>query len=248
MPFLFLSPSTQEYNPYINFGDEEYWMNALADEMEPYLRASGINVTRNDPSLTVSGSIRLSNAGNYDFHLALHSNAAPESLAGRLRGIDIYYYPGREAAQRMAELLQQTLEVVYPLPDRVTVRTSTSLAELRDTRAPSVLAELGYHDNLEDALWIQHNLGEIARALTLAVTEYFGLPFLEPMRGYAGAASQESGNLNLRGGPGTEFPILGKIPQGARVQVINRYGDWLVVDYAGTIGYANGAYIRPENT
>ena len=64
MPFLFLSPSTQEYNPYINFGDEEYWMNALADEMEPYLRASGINVTRNDPSLTVSGSIRLSNAGN----------------------------------------------------------------------------------------------------------------------------------------------------------------------------------------
>ena len=35
MPFLFLSPSTQEYNPYITTGNEEYWMNELADRMMP---------------------------------------------------------------------------------------------------------------------------------------------------------------------------------------------------------------------
>ena len=34
MPFLFLSPSTQEYNAYVNYGTEEFWMNALADAME----------------------------------------------------------------------------------------------------------------------------------------------------------------------------------------------------------------------
>ena len=45
MPFLFLSPSTQEYNPYVTSGNEEYWMNRLADRMVPYLEASGINVT-----------------------------------------------------------------------------------------------------------------------------------------------------------------------------------------------------------
>mgnify|MGYP003212046302 len=49
MPFLFLSPSTQYFNPYVTTGDERYWMNALADEMMPYLHASGITVTRNDP-------------------------------------------------------------------------------------------------------------------------------------------------------------------------------------------------------
>ena len=110
MPYLFLSPSTQEYNPYINYGTEESWMNALADAMEPLLRASGINVTRNDPEKTVTNSIRMSNAGNYDFHLALHSNAAPEALAGKLRGIDIYHYPGREEALRMARILKENLE------------------------------------------------------------------------------------------------------------------------------------------
>ena len=112
MPFLFLSPSTQEFNPYITSGNEEYWMNRIADEMEPYLRASGINVTRNDPSQPVSAAIRLSNAGNYGLHLALHSNAAPAALSGRLRGVDIYYYPGKAAAQRAAELNLSPVEKI----------------------------------------------------------------------------------------------------------------------------------------
>ena len=46
MPFLFLSPSTQDFNPYVTTGNEQYWMNRIADEMEPYLRASGVNFTR----------------------------------------------------------------------------------------------------------------------------------------------------------------------------------------------------------
>ena len=88
MPFLFLSPSTQYFNPYITTGDERYWMNALADEMTPYLHASGITVTRNDPDGSAAQSIRDSNASRQDFHLALHSNAAPQALSGRLRGGD----------------------------------------------------------------------------------------------------------------------------------------------------------------
>ena len=38
MPNLFLSPSVQEFNPYVNgLGTEEYYMNLIADAMEPYL-------------------------------------------------------------------------------------------------------------------------------------------------------------------------------------------------------------------
>ena len=75
MAFLYLSPSTQEYNPYVNGGNEEYYMNLLADELEPYLHASGISFTRNTPDMTAATSIAASNAGDYDLHLALHSNA-----------------------------------------------------------------------------------------------------------------------------------------------------------------------------
>ena len=83
MPIIYLSPSTQENNLYVNGGTEEEWMNRLADAMEPYLTASGIRYSRNTPDMTAASSIRASNAGNYDLHLALHSNAAPEGSTVR---------------------------------------------------------------------------------------------------------------------------------------------------------------------
>ena len=65
MPSLFLSPSVQQFNPYVNgLGSEEYYMNLIADAMEPYLYASGISFTRNDPDAPLSQAIALSNAGN----------------------------------------------------------------------------------------------------------------------------------------------------------------------------------------
>ena len=42
MPTLYLSPSTQENNYYVNGGTEEQYMNLLADKMVLFLDASGI--------------------------------------------------------------------------------------------------------------------------------------------------------------------------------------------------------------
>ena len=92
MPTVYLSPSTQEYNLFAGGGTEEYYANLITDAMIPYLRASGINFVRNDPGGTVNDSVNSSNSGNYDLHLAIHSNAAPERLSGALRGPDVYYY------------------------------------------------------------------------------------------------------------------------------------------------------------
>ena len=65
LPKIFLSPSTQEWNKYATEGNEELYMNLLADRMEPYLRSSGIAFDRNDPDRNVQGAIQDSNAGQY---------------------------------------------------------------------------------------------------------------------------------------------------------------------------------------
>ncbi len=243
MPYLYLSPSTQEANPYINTGSEEYWMNLVADAMEPYLRAAGINVTRNTPEMTAYTSILQSNAGSYDFHLALHSNASPESMAGQLRGTDVYYYPSRVEGLRMANILVDNLKEIYPDPSRVRALPTTSIGEVGRTRAPSVLVELAYHDNLEDARWIQSNIESIAQSLVLSVTEYFGLPFLQPMAEHTGTVSLSGGSLNLREAPSTAAPVLARIPNGAQVTIVNAYNGWYVVEYDGVLGYASASYI-----
>ena len=88
MPIIYLSPSTQEYNEYVSgLGNEEEWMNRLADAMEPMLFASGIQYTRNTPDMTAASSIRASNAGTDILDLARHANASGADQAGHDRGV-----------------------------------------------------------------------------------------------------------------------------------------------------------------
>lgn len=179
MPSVFLSPSLQEWNPYINGGNEEYYMNLVADAIEPYLRASGITFGRNTPSQTLSQAIAESNAGNYDLHLAIHSNAAGAANVGTVRGTDVYYYPTSSKGKRAAEIIAENYRNIYPLPDRVKTVASSSLAELKRTKAPAVLIETAYHDNLADAEWIQENIGAIGRNLAQSIAQYLNVPFMD---------------------------------------------------------------------
>ena len=180
MASIFLSPSVQEYNPYITGGNEEQYMNLIADAMMPYLEASGIQVTRNDPDEPVTAAIAASNAGYYDLHLALHSNAAPDSLSGQLQGPDVYYYRGSVRGQEAATIFATNLKWIYPDPDLVTVIPNTTLAELRRVTAPAVLIELAYHDNYADAEWLKNNVELIAYNLSVSVADFLGVEFIVP--------------------------------------------------------------------
>lgn len=180
MPNIYLSPSVQEFNNYINGGTEEYYMNLIADAMVPYLRASGIDFERNNPNDSLSQVIAQSNSKYRDLHLALHSNSSPANLSGMLQGPDVYHYAYSTSAQRAAEIIANNLKNIYPNPNLVTVIPTTTLVELRRTKAPSVLVEIAYHDNYDDAQWIKDNIQSIARNLALSVAEYLGTPFREP--------------------------------------------------------------------
>ena len=179
MPSVFLSPSLQEWNPYVNGGNEEYYMNLVADAIEPYLTASGISYARNTPTQTLSEAIAQSNKGRYDLHLAIHSNAAGAANAGQVRGTDVYYYPTSSKGKKAAEIIAENYRDIYPLPDKVRTVASSTLAELKRTKAPAVLIETAYHDNLADAEWIQENIGAIGRNLAMSIAQFLGVPFVD---------------------------------------------------------------------
>ena len=263
MASVFLSPSTQYYNPYYgNEGDEREYMNLVADDMEPYLTASGIQYGRNDPNGSVSRSIARSNEGNYDLHLALHSNASGENNPGGQRGIDVYYYTGSAQGKRAAEIIAENLKTVYPLPDKVRALPNSTFAELRLTRAPAVLAEIGYHDNQADASWIRNNVPRIAEALSRAVAQYLGVAFKAPSgkgngtgsgSGNSGAGDggggttatvkTGGGRLNIRSGPSLEAEVIAQAPNGATLTVVAREGEWYLIRRGNVEGYVDSQYL-----
>lgn len=245
MPMLFLSPSTQEYNIYYDgSGSEEYYMNLIADYMEPYLTASGITFTRNNPQGSVGDSVRLSNAGDYALHLALHSNASGTANYGKQTGSDIYYYPTSVNGKRGADIIVTNLKKIYPQPDLVRALPTTRLYELNNTRAPSVLVELAYHDNKNDAEWIKNNLQLIAENLAQSVADYFGLPLVDPNPSQTATVVTEGGRLNIRDKASLDGRIIGQIPNGSQIQVKGQSGDWYIVSYNGIEGYSFGKYIK----
>ncbi|MEG0765009.1 MAG: N-acetylmuramoyl-L-alanine amidase [Pseudoflavonifractor sp.] len=243
MPVIYLSPSTQEGNFYVNGGSEEEWMNRLADAMVPYLNASGIAYTRNSPEMTAASSIRASNAGDYDLHLALHSNAAPEGRYGQARGILVFYYPTSTEGRRASLLIADGLKNIYPLPNKVRAQGTTAIGEVRKVRAPSSFLELGYHDNPDDATWVKQNIDLIARNIVLSLTEYFGIPFLEPAPARQALVDVSWGYLNIRSRPDPAAPIVAEAYDGAALTVLGQYEDWYLVQFDGDTGYASADFV-----
>lgn len=181
MPSVYLSPSTQEFNRFINGGNEEFYMNRIVDAMIPYLRASGIEFALNNPGESVERSVERSNEFPYNLHLAIHSRGTPSGAPTADRGINIYHFFFSPVnGEKAAYIIAQNLKKIYPRPDLVSVVPNLNMIELRYTNAPAVLAELGYDDNIQDALWIENNIPAIGRSLALSVAEFLNVPFVEP--------------------------------------------------------------------
>ncbi len=246
MPTIYLSPSTQEFNQYVDgSGSEEYYMNRIADAMIPYLNATGIAYTRNTPQMTAASSIAQSNQGNYDLHLALHSNASAPQNAGQNRGVEVYFYPRSQNGRQAAEIIADNLRIIYPNPQRVRTVPTTSLGEVARTKAPAVLIEYAFHDNYEDAEWIKNNIDPLARYTVLALAEYFGIPFNLPQNERRGIVRTQSGGaVNIRVDPDLYSQVIGTVPSGQTVTIYAEVPDWYVVRWQNLEGYMSKDYIQ----
>lgn len=245
MPSIYLSPSTQQNNITVLGKSEEYYMNLIADAMIPYLNASNIAYVRNTPQMTALESARQSNLGNYDLHLAIHSNAAGENNIGSRTGAEFYYYPGSANGLRAAVLFANNYEEIYPAPSNVKIQPLATLIELNKTRAPALMAEVGFHDNIDDASWIADNIETIARNLAISVADYLNVPLREPNEIRNGIVNISQGYLNVRTAPDSGAFIIATLSPGTAVSLIESLPGWYYVNDGTVSGFVSSKYISP---
>ena len=62
---------------------------------------------------------------------------------------------------------------------------------------------------------------------------------------YIAIVVTNTGSLNVRSGPGTEYTIIGSIPKGAKVKVQSEADPWAFINYDGLQGYSHMKYLEP---
>ena len=158
--------------------------------------------------MTAADSIAASNAGNFDLHLALHSNAAPEGQYGTSRGSIAFYYPGSIQGKWAADIIANNLRSIYPPAGQGPGGIHHNAG--RSAEGPGPLPSSWSWPSTTTRTTppgSKNNLDEIARNLVLSVTEFFGLPFLTPIPARSGMVDVNWGSLNIRSRPSLTPPF-----------------------------------------
>lgn len=66
--------------------------------------------------------------------------------------------------------------------------------------------------------------------------------------GQSGTVITKSSSLNVRTGPGLEHPVFTQLPNGSKVDVIGKDGDWLKIRLSDRTGYVHSAYVTLGET
>ena len=171
---VYISPSTQQHNTTALGDTEENVMHKIADELVPLLKDSGIEVFRGRKEQTLTEMVKESDSKAVDIHVAIHSNAT-STVGDNPRGCEVFYYFNSKKGKLLAEILYKHLEVLTPTKDRGVIPNST-FYELKKTKAPAVLIEVDFHDNVDGAKWIMDNIYPIAETIAKGICEYFNIP------------------------------------------------------------------------
>lgn len=168
MPKVYLSPSTQVWNIGVGeYGNESRRMNEITDRLVPLLESWGFIVYRNRPDMSLAQVVADSNSKNVDAHIAIHSNA------GGGQGTECWVYKLGYDAEKLAKCIYNELAPLSPGADRG-IKENPNYYETRETKAPAVIVEIGFHDNPADAQWIMNCKDDIALAIAKGTCKYFG--------------------------------------------------------------------------
>lgn len=175
MPKIYLSPSFQHQNVGVgDYGTEEKRCNEIADVVERELKKnSNFIVIRNNPAMSLNEVIADSNKNNVDIHFSIHTNAGVNTA----RGCEVYAYAKGTEGDKLAQIVYRRLSAITPSEDRGV--KYNSLAETRQTKAISVLTEVAFHSNEEDAKWMIDNIELIGKELAKSLYEYFNIEYKE---------------------------------------------------------------------
>ncbi|QOS98662.1 N-acetylmuramoyl-L-alanine amidase CwlD [Brevibacterium sp. JNUCC-42] len=137
------------------------------------LSSEGASKLRKRKSEDIRNRVKFINEKAPDFLVSIHLNSIPQD---KWRGAQTFYFPGFQESKTMAFLIQDEIKRVLENTDRSPKQTD-NIFLIREVKTPSVLIEVGFLSNFEEAKKLESE--EYQKAMANAI--YQGI-----LRHYAG--------------------------------------------------------------
>mgnify|MGYP000945343095 FL=1 len=144
---------------------------SIADLVESYLTAAGVEVVGNLQSDGLYDIVSASNRTDADVFISIHCNACN----GNANGTEVWHYYGSGEGEKLADCIQNQIVDALGTVDRGVKGAKpgvNGLYVLNNTDAVAVLVELAFIDNESDAALLRERQDEFARAIARGVTDY----------------------------------------------------------------------------
>ena len=146
----------------------------VADLLEGYLTAAGVDVVGNLQHDSLEAVCTESNISGADIFVSIHCNAAANEQAN---GTETWYHSHSINGRVLADYIQNQIIKSIETTDRG-IKAATpgknGLYVLNNTNAVAVLVELAFISNSDDAMLLTENADDFARALARGITDYQG--------------------------------------------------------------------------
>lgn len=175
MTKIYLNASNQRDNPYSYGGtNEEAQMVRLAQEIHRQLQAYEV-LSMVGTQYYIADKAREAKNWGADFSIALHSNAGTTTGSGAIAFYNKNYPVAKSLAEKMVRYVDEANPGEETHSKIVGDNSWLDVWNFGNLGIPSMLFEVTFHSNPEEARWIVEATADIARAIVRALVEQFNL-------------------------------------------------------------------------
>ena len=219
---VYLAPSNQTDNLYWGGETNEAVVcQAIANRVERELKANVFEVKTGKHALSLAQKAREAKNWKAEVYIAIHSNASKDHKA---RGVEVWFYTGSEDGEKLARAVYDPLEEL--VGNGRGLKNNQTFQDLKNPTMPSIIIEIAFHDNKQDAELILENKTAISNAIAEGICQYFGVKYKGTSSAVSPGEDSEKGLeplfkvhidefLNLRTGPGTAYEKIGSVSEGS---------------------------------
>ncbi len=177
MKKIYISPSCQTDNIYaVGSTNEAVQCRSIGRLLLKALERNGFSAMTNEEDRPDSLVHRVSQSNGWgaDLHLCIHTNACN----GQVAGTRILCHDLVGEGYRAARAIMENLAPLTPgSSDNI---VTSGFYEIRNSLAPCVYLEVGFHDHPGEAQWIIDHKQEIAEAVCRGLCRHYGAAYVGP--------------------------------------------------------------------